>query len=367
VKRLGPLLGSTLLVIVGSLVPTVADAVEGSRVAPYGVTVVSPDLTAAVSWTPGTTAGLVSYRVEARDVDSGEESTSATVAAGGTSVVLKGLPRWYAQAARVTAIFDDGEELSSGWSEPFQVLSTLVLDNDDPLVEHGDGVCCETYVVDRGFHLDAPMPIDVWVSPTAVDYDGSSAHDGYSQTDARWPAGVESLPIKIPAGTTHGKYQILYAGDDWKRFEYVHDTFGFVGVTYPAYSPGVVHLEGARQEFTLYEDDPYFWPDVIVDPETEVPAGRTARVRIRLNHTVHHRTVLHYVFRDGSARDGRDFIGRGHEVTVPRGERVAYVRVPTRRLGKNVRTRSFTVKVAKVHEQMARLTAHSASTVRISR
>ncbi|WP_395695033.1 fibronectin type III domain-containing protein [Nocardioides sp.] len=364
--RLGRILVGALLVI-GILGPAAAYAAVDDRFAPSGVIVTSPDLTATVSWTPGTTDGLTGYRVEVRDMHADEQSALTTVGADVTSVVIKGLPRWYSQIARVTAVFDDGDEISSEWSAEFQVVSTLVLDHDEPIVQHGDGVCCETYVIDRGFHLDAPMPIDVWISPKTVAYDGSDAHDGYDQTDPSWPANVDSFPIEIPAGTTRGTYPIVYLGDDWKRFEYVHDTFGFESWTYPQYSEGFVHLDGARQEFTLFEDDPYFWPDVIVDPDTAVTAGRTAKVRVRLDRTAHHPTVLRYVVRDGSARGGRDFVARGHQVTVAKGHRVAFVRVPTKRLGPGAASRTFTVRVTQVREQMARLTAHSTSTVRISR
>lgn len=365
VKRLGSALMGAIVVVSVSIAPGWASGANADPGAPYDVVVTSPDLTATVAWTPADAAGLVGYRVEVDDMDTGARTALRTVDARDTSVLLTGLPRWDEQIARVTAVFDDGSESSSDWSDSFRVLSTLILDNDDPLFQTGDGVCCETYVVERGFHLDAPMPIDVWISPTAVAYDGSSAHDGYDQTDPLWPAATDSMPIKIPAGKTHGTYQILYWGDDWKRFEYVHDTFGFESVTYPAYSPGIVHLADARQEFTLYEDDPYFWPDVVVDPETDVTAGRTAKVRIRLNRTAHHDTVLSYVVKDGSARGGRDYTAVGHNVTVAKGRRVVFVHVPTTQVNGRG-TRTFTVRVTKVKQQMAHLTGRSASTVRIA-
>lgn len=362
-KCLGSVLSCALVTGVLAAYPVAAHA-DAGRDAPSGVAVVSPDLTATVSWEPMASLDLTGYRVEVRDPATGETDASVPVPPGATSAVVTGLPRWYEQSARVVAEYADGSAAASAWSDPFRVLSTLSLVDSTPMVQHGDGVCCETYSERRRFRLDAPMPIDVWLRPTALAFDGSGAHDGFDQTDSRWPAAVDDMLIHVPAGETMGTYEIDWWGDDWKRFEYAHYVFGFENFDHP-WGGGALHLDGARQEFTIYEDDPYFWPDVLVSPTADVAAGETARVTVRLDAPAHHRTVVHYTLRDGSARSGRDFRRTGTTVVVPKGARVAHARIPTNEVGRRHDDRSFQLRVTRVENNLARLTASRSSTVHI--
>ena len=337
--------------------------------APHGVTVAVPALLAEVSWLPADGDDpLLGYRIDVRAFDGGGGIVATEeVGPDADSASLVGLDLWFQHQARVTALFSDSTEASSAWSEPFRVVSTLSLVNDEPIVRHGDGDCCETYSRVRAFELDAPMPVDVWVRPTVVSFSGNEGHDGFEAPDERWPAAVNDFAIRIPAGSTDGKYEINWWGDDWKRFEYATYGFGFEPWQHPVTGGGWVHLEQAKQQLTITEDDPHFWPDVSVDPSTTVVAGRTARVRVRLSHRPARRTVLTYRLKDVSAHSGRDYDKTRGLVTARAGQRVVWVRVPTHRRAAGGRQRQFIVQVTGARDQLARLTKRRSSLVRIVR
>lgn len=352
-----------LALLLGPL-PVARDAAASDVSGPavLQVDVSAPRLDAVVTWAHATQeASVATYQVEVRGAS---EPVVANIGHEATSLVVSGLPVAELQWAVVKALDSEGHVIAEGRSGQFEVLPSLSIDNPAPFVKHGDGPCCESEWVYKTLRLDTPMPTDVWVRPFVLDFDGNTAHDGFEATDWGFPGMIWQDAIRIPAGDVTARFQIIWWGDEWKRFEYAHTTWGFEIFDHPRGGSGWVHLDQAVQEVTFYEDDPYFWPEVHVAPQTLVKGGQTARVRVALDARPAKRTVLRYNFRNGSARAGRDYRRSSGRLVFKPGQRVGWVRVPTSKLG-GPAGRTFSVRVTKAEEKMAEVRGRQESTVRI--
>lgn len=312
--------------------------------APPSVTAETRGLDLVVSWDPATTDNGVpagGYEVQIwRENPDGPDSQVRAFEVGPdvTSIDVAGLPRVAQHWAQISAHY--GEDFSGfAQTERVRILSTLSMSDTSPIVvpREGGGVA-ETYVVERELVLDAPMPVDVYLTLVDVSSDGEgltpAEAGGYPQDpDPGWPL-VAFPPYVIRAGETRATIHYTWWGDEWRRFTWAQRVWsieaGNLREDLPTLTPAVHIAPGTHQSFTLYEDDTELQPTAHVPERRTVKAGRVARVPLRLDHAVSRRTVVRVVTRDRSARHGRDYRAFRGSTTIKRGQRIAWVSVPTR-------------------------------------